>query len=295
MGEEPATSVAKWCQSNVPSRSREWRVNGKGHPGDAESRMLDVIQREAFSYFAHETNRANGLVVDTTSGVAPSSIAAIGLGLTAYPVAVERGFISRVEAAERTLTTLRFFWGSKQGPEPDATGYRGFYYHFLDMRSGARAWQCELSTVDSALLLAGMLTAAEYFDEDKARRARDPRSRRSAVRAGRLAVGPERRRHGDARLDTGSGFLPYRWEGYDEALLLYVLGLGSPTHPLPAESYRAWAATYEWRTIYDTHFCTRDRSSSTSSRICGSTSAESRTRSCADTESTISRTVGAPR
>ena len=216
--------------------------------------MLDVIQREAFSYFAHETNRANGLVVDTTSGVAPSSIAAIGLGLTAYPVAVERGFISRVEAAERTLTTLRFFWGSKQGPEPDATGYRGFYYHFLDMHSGARVWQCELSTVDSALLLAGMLTAAEYFDEGRGaeREIRDLADRLYARADWQWA------QNGGATVTHGwtpeAGFLPYRWEGYDEALLLYVLGLGSPTHPLPPESYRAWAATYEWRTIYDTSF-----------------------------------------
>src|SRR6185295_455533 len=75
-----------------------------------------------------------------------------------------RGFISRTEAAERTLTTLRFFWQSKQGPEPDATGHKGFYYHFLDMQTGARAWQCELSTVDSALLVGGMLAAAAYFE-----------------------------------------------------------------------------------------------------------------------------------
>ena len=186
--------------------------------------MLDVIQREAFSYFAHETNRANGLVFDTNSGVAPSSIAAIGLGLTAYPVAVERGFISRAEAVERTLTTLRFFWRSKQGPEPDATGYRGFYYHFLDMQTGARVWQCELSTVDSALLLAGMLTAAAYFDEDSRaeREIRDLADRLYARADWQWA------QNGGATVTHGwtpeSGFLPYRWEGYDEALLLYVLG-----------------------------------------------------------------------
>jgi hypothetical protein len=239
---------------NVASRPRERRVNGKGHPGDVESRLLDVIQREAFSYFAHETNRANGLVFDTNSGVAPSSIAAVGLGLTAYPVAVERGFISRAEAVERTLTTLRFFWRSKQGPEPDATGYRGFYYHFLDMQTGARVWQCELSTVDSALLLAGMLTAAAYFDEDK----RDEREIRDlADRLYARADWQWAQNNGDTVTHgwtPEAGFLPYRWEGYDEALLLYVLGLGSSTHPLTAKSYQAWAATYEWRTIYHTSF-----------------------------------------
>jgi hypothetical protein len=227
-------------------------VNGRGRPGDAESRLLDAVQREAFTYFVHETNPANGLVVDTTSGHAPASIAAVGLGLTTYPVAVERGLMSRAEAAKRTLTTLRFFWGSKQGPEPDATGYRGFYYHFLDMHTGARVWQCELSTVDSALLLGGMLTAAVYFDEDR------PAEREIRDLADRLyaRVDWQWAQNGGATVTHGwkpeGGFLPYRWQGYDEALLLYVLGLASPTHPLPAESYRAWATTYQWRTVYDT-------------------------------------------
>jgi hypothetical protein len=216
--------------------------------------MLDAIQREAFSYFAHETNRANGLVVDTCSGAAPASIAAVGLGLTSYPVAVERGFISRGEAAERTLTTLRFFGGSRQGTEPDATGYRGFYYHFLDVRTGARVWQCELSTVDSAILLGGMLAAAEYFD------AGTPAEREIRDLADRLyaRVDWQWAQNGGDTVTHGwtpeGGFLPYRWQGYDEALLLYVLGLGSPTHALPAASYRAWAATYSWRTVYDTPF-----------------------------------------
>ena len=97
-----------------------------------------------------------------------ASIAATGLALASYPVAVERGFITRAAAAERTLATLRFFWYSPQGPEPDATGYRGFYYHFLDMQTGRRAWQCELSTIDSTFLLAGALTAGAYFDADTA-------------------------------------------------------------------------------------------------------------------------------
>jgi hypothetical protein len=216
--------------------------------------MLDVIQRCAFAYFLHETNRANGLVLDKTCADWPASIAAVGLGLTAYPVGVERGFMSRAEAVERTLTTLRFFWGSKQGPEPDATGYKGFYYHFLDLHTGARAWQCELSTVDSALLLGGMLTAAAYFDGDA------PAEREIRDLADRLYARVDWRwvQNGGATVTHGwrpeNGFLSYRWEGYDEALLLYVLGLGSATHPIPPASYRAWASTYQWRTVYDTPF-----------------------------------------
>jgi len=127
---------------------------------------LESLQRDAFRYFLHESNPENGLVRDKNAPDWPASIAAVGLALAAYPAAVERGFIQRADAIDRTLATLRFFWNSPHGPEPDATGYHGFYYHFLDVRTGRRAWQCELSTVDSALLLAGALTAGAYFDAD---------------------------------------------------------------------------------------------------------------------------------
>jgi hypothetical protein len=221
---------------------------------DLSASMLDDMQRRAFAYFVHETNPANGLVIDTTTAGAPSSIAAVGLGLTAYPAAVERGFIPRKDAAARALATLRFFWGSKQGPEPDATGFRGFYYHFLDMRTGARTWGSELSTVDSALLIAGMLTAAAYFhgnDETE-------REIRELAEALYARVDWHWALNGGSMLTHGwkpeSGFLPYRWQGYDEAMLLYVLALGSETHPIAADSYDAWATTYEWKTVYDTSY-----------------------------------------
>ncbi len=229
-------------------------MNVRAGPAQTESQMIGAIQRSAFDYFLHETNDANGLVLDKTCPDWPASIAAVGLGLTAYPVGVERGFVKRTEAVERTLAALRFFWQSKQGPEPDATGHKGFYYHFLDMKTGARAWQCELSTVDSALLLGGMLTSAAYFDKNV------PAEREIRDLADRLyaRVDWQWAQNGGATVTHGwkpeSGFLPYRWEGYDEALLLYLLGLGSPTYPLPAESYRAWASTYEWKTVYDTQF-----------------------------------------
>src|SRR5689334_5646970 len=103
---------------------REAPMNLRGGPTQTESQIIDAIQRGAFGYFLHETNNANGLVLDKTCAGWPASIAAVGLALTAYPVGVERGFVRRTEAAERTLTTLRFFWRSKQGPEPDATGHK---------------------------------------------------------------------------------------------------------------------------------------------------------------------------
>ena len=138
-------------------------VSARKPAGDAD---LETLQRESFDYFLHETNPVNGLVIDKTAPNWPASIAATGFALATYPIAVARGFMSRAAAIERTLATLRFFWNSPQGPEPDATGYQGFYYHFLDMRTGRRARQCELSTIDSTFLLAGGLTAGLYFDAD---------------------------------------------------------------------------------------------------------------------------------
>jgi len=211
---------------------------------------LEKLQRQTFDYFLHETNPANGLVIDKTAPDWPASIAATGLALAAYPVGVERGFISRAAAVERTLATLRFFWKSQQGPEPDATGYKGFYYHFLDMQSGRRVWQCELSTVDSAFLLAGALTAGAYFnantpDESEIRRVADALYDRADWQWAQ-DHGPTVT-HG---WTPENGFLKFRWKGYDEALLLYVLGLASPSHPLSESSYAAWASSYRWERCY---------------------------------------------
>lgn len=211
---------------------------------------LEHLQRQTFGYFLHETNPANGLVIDKTAENWPASIAATGLALACYPVSVERGFMLRAAAVERTLATLRFFWNSPQGPEPDATGYRGFYYHFLDMQTGRRAWQCELSTVDSAFLLAGALTAAAYFSANTI----EESEIRSLADALYLRADWQWAQNGGATVTHGwrpeTGFLKYRWEGYDEALLLYVLGLGSPAHPLPDESFLSWASTYRWEKRY---------------------------------------------
>src|SRR5664279_44022 len=126
--------------------------------------LLRRLQKNSFDYFTHEVNPANGLILDKTEEDWPASIAAVGMALTAYPVGVERRFMGREEAVERVLTTLRFFATSEQGTGVDATGYRGFYYHFLHMGSGRRAWCSELSSVDTAILVAGALAAAAYFD-----------------------------------------------------------------------------------------------------------------------------------
>jgi len=211
---------------------------------------LDRLQATTIHYYLHETNPANGLVRDKTDRIAPCSIAAVGLALAAIPVLVEHGVISREFAPEIALRKLRFFMDSAQGPELDSTGYKGFYYHFLDMRTGRRVWNCEISTIDSAFLFAGMLTCAAYFDADteeesRVRQLADALYRRADWR---WAL------NGGAAISHGwrpeTGFIPNRWMGYDEGLLLYLLGLGSPTFPLPAESYAAYCSTYLWKSIY---------------------------------------------
>ncbi|MEO7218420.1 MAG: glucoamylase family protein [Gemmatimonadaceae bacterium] len=218
-------------------------------PSDSD-KLLDTVQKETFEYFVKETNPANGLVRDRTTGDAPASIAATGLALASYPIGVERGFMTRADAVQRTLTCLRFFHTSQQGTQNDATGNKGFYYHFLDMNTGRRVWKCELSSVDSAFLIAGMLLAAEYFTSDT----QDETEIRTLADALYTRIDWQWMLNRGPTVSHGwrpkRGFIPYRWDGYDEALLLYILGLGSPSHPLPPETYTAWASSYLWKEIY---------------------------------------------
>ncbi|MGA7624590.1 MAG: glucoamylase family protein, partial [Candidatus Acidiferrales bacterium] len=214
--------------------------------------MLDNLRRVIVDYYRNEANPRNGLIADRTQPGSPSSIAATGMGLSVYIVAVERNILSRPDAVDRTLTLLRFLHSSQQGQEPDATGYKGFYYHFLDMQTGRRAMQCELSTVDTAILMAGVLTAASYFTAQNAKE----------IEIRKLAEILYRRIDWQWALDKGttishgwkpeSGFLPYRWDkGYSEAIILYALALGSPTFPIDPQGYKDWISTVEVRKVYD--------------------------------------------
>ena len=218
----------------------------------SDAALVDELERRCFDYFVQEVNRSNGLVLDRTDGAAPSSIAATGLGLATLTAGVERGFITRADAIERTVACLRFFWNSPQHAGKDATGHHGFYYHFLDLQTGQRAWKCELSSVDTALLVAGMLTAAQYFTRDSPAESEI----RELAHALYARVDWPWMTNGALTMSHGwtpeRGFLRYRWQGYNEAMLLYVLGLASPMHALGKDSYDAWTASYRWRKIYGT-------------------------------------------
>jgi hypothetical protein len=220
----------------------------------ATEAWLDKLQRAAFGYFPENTNPANGLVADTSRDGSPVSIAVVGLALSSYPVAVERGWMNRSDAVQRSLAALRFFRDSDQSGEPTSTGYKGFYFHFLDIHTGKRVWQSELSMIDTALLIAGALTAGMYFTTDtpeevELRHLADLLYRRIDWRWAQ--DGGDTIRQG---WKPECGFLHYGWEGYSEAIVLYALALGSPTHPVTDDCYKSWTATYQWENLYDFDF-----------------------------------------
>ncbi|MDL2353912.1 MAG: glucoamylase family protein [Pseudomonadota bacterium] len=213
---------------------------------DQAAPYLNDLSERTFKFFWDTANPANGLVPDRFPTPSFSSIAAVGFGLTAYPIGVERGYVTRAAARARVLTTLRFFRNAPQGKAAQGmSGYKGFFYHFLDMKTGARSSNSELSTVDTALLLGGVLYVQSYFDgadadEREIRRLADDIYRRVDWRWAQ--------NHGPAishGWNPEHGMLPYDWRGYSEAMLVYVLALGSPTHAVGTDAWAAWTEHYD--------------------------------------------------
>jgi hypothetical protein len=220
-------------------------------PPSQNDPFLDTLQQRTFNFFWERTNPANGLTPDRWPAKSFSSIAAVGFGLTAYSVGVERGWITRQQAADRTLTTLRWFYQAPQGPgATGTTGNLGFFYHFLDMDTGLRFQTVELSTIDTSLLLGGVLFCQQYYDQSNATE--------ESIRA--YADSLYRRVDWTAAQPNGplvsmghspeQGWLNVDYQGYNEAMLLYVLALGSPTHPVDAGAWPAFTSTYNWATYY---------------------------------------------
>ena len=212
----------------------------------ADERLLDQLQYSAFNYFTEYANPTNGLIADSSVKGAPCSVSSTGFALSCYPIAVERGWLGRVDAANIVLKTLQFFAGSRQGRQADATGYRGFYYHFLNMKDGKRAKKCELSTIDTAILLAGALVVREYFDssnatEDKIRTLADMLFERAD-----LGWVQDKNNGIQEAWKPESGFEKSDWQGYSEALTLYVMGAASSKHPLPRKIYEKATKNYKW-------------------------------------------------
>ncbi|MBK9291027.1 MAG: Tat pathway signal protein [Bacteroidetes bacterium] len=216
--------------------------------------MLDSIQRATFQFFMHEIHPEWGITKDRAASWSPSSIASTGFAIPVYAVGAERNWITREEAARNTLNILRFFDGSLQSADTNATGYKGFYYHFLRMDTGTRAWQCELSSIDSGLLFMGMIFARNYYNQDT----EEEKEIRRLVAGllGRLDWSvfdmPEGSTHPHT-ISMGwkpeSGPINWGWHGYNEGLFLYILAAGTGMQDVE-RSYDAWLSYYKWKEPY---------------------------------------------
>ncbi len=214
--------------------------------------LMDTLQVTAFRYFWEQANPANGLIKDRSTAGSPASIAAVGFGLSAICTGIDHGWVSREDGRARVLTTLNTFWNGPQGTGAAGyIGYQGLFYHFLNMTTAVRTWDCEVSTIDTALLMAGILDCRQYFDTD------DPLD----VNVRALADSIYYRANWDFFRNSGPGILMgwkpvtgftgfVQWIGYNEAMILYILALGSPTHPVPATAWNVWTSGYHWQTHY---------------------------------------------
>jgi len=219
-------------------------------PTGADIQMLDSLQYKAFLYFLHEINPENGLVKDRSTDDSPATIAAMGFALPAWAIGVERGWISRTEAERLTLNMLRFLMNSEQSRDSLATGYKGFYYHFLHMQTGQRYWASELSTVDTAWLLAGVRFASAWYKGDSAveieiRDLCQAITNRVEWEFSLMPAGGEN----DSSVSMGwkpeSGQHPMGWIGYNEAQYIYILAAGSG-YKYAARGYQTWLKNYRW-------------------------------------------------
>ncbi|HOH15424.1 MAG TPA: glucoamylase family protein [Bacteroidales bacterium] len=217
--------------------------------------MLDSIQKKTFLFFMGEHHPEWGIVRDRTASWAPASIASTGFGISSFAIGVERGWITRDEAAQITLNMMNFFVNSLQGPDALATGYKGFYYHFLRMDTGLREWRCELSSVDTGLLMMGILFARNYYDRDNETE-NQIRSQASLMLENiewDFMMMPDTGNYA-RQISMGwhpeSGLHKMGWSGYNEALFLYILAAGTGLENAK-ESYRSWLSSYKWQTPYE--------------------------------------------
>ncbi len=202
--------------------------------GMTDDQFLDLVERSACMFFWNEANPENGLIKDFSKSfvedaVHMASIASVGFGLPALCIAEQRGWLPKDKVYDRILTTLKFF-------RDKAECVRGFYYHFLDMRTGLRWGENELSSIDTTLLMAGVVFAGEYY---------------KGTEVEKIAKELYDRVDWQWMMDNGTtpsmgwfpekGFLPYRWSSYAEHMVLNLLGVGSKTHPMPVSSWSAFS------------------------------------------------------
>ena len=246
------TAVTTAAQESLPSLT----VSTVPNPFSSDNAFLDYIQQANFYYFWYAANPVNGLVPDRSATGSTCSIAAVGFGLTAIGIGIDHGWISRTQGTARVLTTLTTFLQGPQGTNSSGViGYNGWFYHFLDMNTAVRASGSELSSIDTALLLSGILYCKQYFNgtnanETSIRTMADTIFNR--VNWNFMSQGTNAVAMGWTPTSGFSGF--GNWIGYDEGMIIYLLGLGAATNPLPASAWSYWTSGYTWVTYYGQSF-----------------------------------------
>lgn len=226
-----------------------------------DSIFLDQLQQDTFNWFWEKAHSSTGLnpdrAADNSTSNAHISIASVGFGLTACGVGAERGFVSRIQAAERVDKVLRTLLRGTMGSESTGhVGYRGWYYHWLDANSLSRTWNSELSSIDTALLMLGVIFVRNYFD--------DPNDALETAIRDSASVMLERvdwrfMRNPNTRGISGGwfpedGFINWEYRGYNEAMLLYILAIGGDLNPLSESSWGFWKGGYRYEsTDYFVH------------------------------------------
>ena len=218
-----------------------------------DAALLDSLQRTSFQYFWDQGSSVTGLIRDRNTGGSPASTASTGFGLSAICIGIDHGWVSRTDGATRVLTALQVLWNMPQGNATSGTiGYKGLYWHWLDMSTATRTWDSELSTIDTALLFAGIMDAREYFtsntgDEPQIRALADSITSR-ADWAFMKNGGPGLKMGFKPGVTGFSGF--GTWTGYNEAMIMYIIAIGSHTHPVPSSDWKTWTSGYNWSTQF---------------------------------------------
>ncbi len=213
--------------------------------------FINDLKHRTFNYFWELVDKPTWQTPDRYPQKAFTSIAATGFGLASYITGIENNYITRKEGAVRVHNTLEWLWNSQQGPQAAGTsGYKGFYYHFLNYGTGTRYEQVELSTIDTGLLMAGILACQSYFDKDDGLE----KNIRALADSLYLRVEWDWAMNGRKNMSMGwhpeKGFIPAEWTGYNEAMILVIMALGSPSHPIHDSAWNSWCKTYEWADFY---------------------------------------------
>lgn len=213
--------------------------------------FLNDLKKRTFYYFWNEVDSATYQIPDRFPARTFTSIAATGFGLTSYLSGINSGYITREEGAQRVLKTLQWLWSAKQGSDStDVTGYKGFFYHFLTYERGTRYSDVELSTIDTGLLIAGILACQSFFDGNSEQEKEINALSDSLY----LRVEWDWAMNGNEYMSMGwtpeKGFIASKWKGYNEAMILIVMALGSPTHPIQDSAWESWCKSYMWDNFY---------------------------------------------